>query len=75
MGFGVFAFLGTVSRNWVIRLAEWIARARSGCTSVLCIMRRNQDYTDIRRLKVWIPGGGGGCHIYIYIYIHTYIHT
>ena len=39
----------------MIRLVEMIACARSGCTSVLYIMRRDPDYADIldiRRVKV-----------------------
>ena len=81
MGFGIFFVWDCLEEFLVIRLVELIAGARSGCTSVLCIMRRYQDYTDmldIRRLKVWIPGLGGHdiylcisiclcTHIYIYI--------
>ena len=58
----------------MLRLFELMPRARSGCLFVLCIMGRDQDYTDIpdiRRLKAWIPGGGYHMYICIYIYSHT----
>ena len=76
MGVGIFVFWG-LSRKLVLRLFELMPRARSGCLFVLCIMRRDQDYTDIpdiRRLKAWIPGGGGVPYIYIYICMYLFVH-
>ena len=77
MGFGIFFVWDCLEEFLVIRLVELIAGARSGCTSVLCIMRRYQDYTDmldIRRLKVWIPGLGGTIYTYVYLYVYAYIY-